>query len=64
MPRISTQEEYYVETMARPSGNSCTTYVLRNYSQSAQGIRYFDTHDAVEILHFFGWGGTSPVIRY
>jgi len=33
MPRISTQEKYSIETMARPSRNSCTAYALRNYSQ-------------------------------
>ena len=33
MSRISTQENYSIETMARPSRNSCTAYALRNYSQ-------------------------------
>jgi len=33
MPRISTQAKYSIETMARLSRNSCTAYVLRNYSQ-------------------------------
>ena len=33
MPRISTQEKYSVETMAKHSRNSCTAYALRNYSQ-------------------------------
>jgi len=33
MPRISTQEKYSLETMARPSRNSCTAYAFKNYSQ-------------------------------
>jgi len=33
MSRIATQEKYSIETMARPSTNSCTAYALRNYSQ-------------------------------
>ena len=33
MPRISTQEKYSIETIVRPSRNSCTAYALRNYSQ-------------------------------
>jgi len=33
MPRITTQEKYSIETIARPSRNSCIAYALRNYSQ-------------------------------
>ena len=33
MSRIATQEKYSIETMARPSTNSYTTYALRNYSR-------------------------------